>query len=130
MSLMTTPEAQIDELLSELLVEDLWGIGNRLATRLNAQGIITARTLKYADHAWVRHLLGVGVQRVVLELRGISCLPVQPETKPRQGMMVCQSFGSPIEDLEDMLEAIAHYSVRAGEKLRRHHQQTLRLAVF
>lgn len=127
---MLMQEAQLDTILSETLIEDLFGIGDRLASRLNAVGILTARTLKSADHAWLRSLAGVGVQRVALELRGISCLPLQLKAKPRQAMMVSQSFGRPVEQLEELLEVIAHYSVRAAEKLRRHHQQAGSLAVF
>jgi DNA polymerase V len=87
--------AQLDELLGNILVEDLWGIGSRLTKRLNALGIMTARTLKAADHIWLRQQLGVTVQRIVLLLRGISCLPIQPALKPRQAMMVSPSDGSP-----------------------------------
>lgn len=124
-----SPE-QIDAILSQVLVEDLFGIGEQLGKRLNQAGIITARTLKYADHGWLRTRFGVGVQRVALELRGISCLPLRTQAKPRQAMMVALSFGRPIERQEELLEAISHYSVRVGEKLRRHHQQAGALSVF
>jgi len=127
---VTMPTDQIDEILSQVLVEDLFGIGDRLATRLNREGILTAYKLKYADHVQLRNRFGVGVQRVALELQGISCIPLRTQAKPRQTMMVSLSFGRPIELLEEMLEAISHYSVRVGEKLRQHHQQAGGLSVF
>ncbi|GHP00809.1 umuC protein [Reticulibacter mediterranei] len=121
---------QIDEILSQILVEDLLGIGDKLAVQLNREGIITARRLKYADHAWLRHRFGVGVQRVALELRGICCMPLHTTPKPRKALTVSLAFGRPIEHLEELLEAISHYSGQVGVKLRQHHQQTTCLEVF
>jgi DNA polymerase V len=129
-SFVGLPIAQIDELLSQILVEDLFGIGERLAAKLNKEGILTARRLKYADHAWLRSRFGVGVQRVALELRGISCIPLQTTPKPRKALMVALAFGRPIEHLEELLEAISHYSALLGEKLRQQHQQAGTLEVF
>jgi DNA polymerase V len=121
---------QIDEILSQVLVEDLFGIGERLAAKLNTEGILTARRLKYADHAWVRRRFGVGVQRVTLELQGICCIPLQTTPQARKAMMVALAFGRPIEHLEEVLEAVSHYSARVGEKLRKQHQQAGSLSVF
>jgi DNA polymerase V len=62
--------------------------------------------------------MGVVGLRTVLELRGISCLPLESCPSTRKGMMVSRMFGKPIETLAELKEAMAMYLSRAGEKLR------------
>ena len=57
-------------------VGDVWGIGPRLSARLRARGLRTALALRDADERRMRRLGGVALQRIVLELRGVSCLPL------------------------------------------------------
>ena len=64
-----------------------------------------------------KHLTVVG-ERTVLELRGISCLPLETLAKPRKGIMHARSFGRPLEHLEELEEAVASYTARVAEKLR------------
>ena len=61
---------------------------------------------------------GLSALRTVMELRGISCLPLEDCRPTRQGMMVSRMFGKPIEALTELKEAMAMYLSRAGEKLR------------
>src|SRR5215470_14032098 len=49
---------------------------------------------------------------------------------PKQSLMVSRSFGRPITTLTEMREAVATYTTRAAEKLRRHHVATGVLTVF
>jgi DNA polymerase V len=58
-------------------------------------------------------------ERTVLELRGIACLPLGTLAKPRKGIMHAKSFGRPLELLEELEEAVATYTARAAEKLRK-----------
>ncbi len=111
-------EDEMDMFLSMITVEDVWGIGPRYARRLREQGITTARHLKYANTSWIRKHLTVVGERTVLELRGISCIPLDTRTRPKKGIMSSKTFGRPIERLEELEEAVATYTVRAAEKLR------------
>jgi DNA polymerase V len=79
---------------------------------------------------WVRQQLGVVGQRIVWELRGISCLPLELCPPPKQSLMVSRSFGRPITTLTEMREAVATYMTRAAEKVRRSHVAAGVLTVF
>jgi len=79
---------------------------------------------------WVRQELGIVGLRLVWELRGISCLPLELCPPPKQSLMVSRSFGRPITTLIEMREAVATYMTRAAEKLRRHHVAAGVLTVF
>jgi DNA polymerase V len=118
-SLARLSEHELDRLLAEVDSEDVWGIGPRYAQRLRTQGIRTARDLKYADLAWVRQHLSVVGARTVLELRGQPCFPLEVHPQPKKGIMNAKTFGKPTDSLAQLEEAVATYTARAAEKLRR-----------
>lgn len=66
----------------------------------------------------------------MLELQGLSCLPLEDVPPQRKGCAVTRSFGTPVTDLAGMLEAVAAYATRAGEKLRRYGLEATHMAVF
>src|SRR5215469_3102455 len=82
----------------------------------------TALQLRNMTDRWVRQELGIVGLRLVWELRGISCLPLELCPPPKQSLMVSRSFGRPITTWIEMREAVATYMTREAEKLRRHHR--------
>lgn len=119
LSLVQYSNEEIDELLENLSVEDVWGIGSRYSRLLQSRDIMTARDLKYANQRWIRKHLTVVGERTLLELRGIACIPLETQAKPKKGIMTAKSFGKPVERLEELAEAVATYTARAAEKLRK-----------
>lgn len=116
--------------LTALPIADLWGIGRRLAERLQAQGIETALQLQAADLNWIRQTMGITGVRLVQELRGVSCLPLETCPAPRKSCCVSRSFGRPVTELSELKAAISTYAARAGEKLRREQLQAGVMSVF
>jgi len=108
-----------DALLSTLPVDAIWGIGRRLAARLEKIGIATALDLKNAESKFIRARFSVVVERTVLELRGQPCLDLELVRPDQKGIMVSRSFGRRITGYPDIAEAVASYVSRAAEKLRR-----------
>jgi len=123
-------EQERDELLATVAIEDVWGIGVKYAGFLRRFGIDTAKDLKYADERWIRKYLTVTGERIVLELRGISCIPLEVERPSKQGIMSSKTFGRVITTQDEMKEALANYAVRAAEKLREQDSLASRLTVF
>ncbi len=125
-----TVSQHLEDVLASVLVKDIWGIGRSYTRLLQANGIYTARDLKDADDRWIRHQMGVVGVRIVWELRGISCLPLELKPPPKKSLMVSRSFGRPITTLDEMREAVATYTTRATEKLCRHRLAAGVLTVF
>jgi DNA polymerase V len=123
-------EQEQDELLAMVAIEDVWGIGHRYASFLRNYGIDTAKQLKYADETWIRKHLTVTGERIVLELRGISCIPIEVERPPKQGIMNSKTFGKEITSWDEMEEAISSYTARAAEKLREQDSLTSCVTIF
>jgi hypothetical protein len=72
--------------------------------------------LRDLDIRLARQVGTVVLERIVLELRGIPCLALELEPPVRKGMAVTRSFGRPVTNLAGVLEAVAMYATRAGEK--------------
>ena len=120
----------LDAALARVPVENVWGVGRNYARRLKERGICTARELRSAHDGWVRKEMGVAGLRILYELRGTSCLPLEWCPPPKKGITVSRSFGRPVESLEEIREAVAAYVSRAGEKLRRQQLAATTLIVF
>ncbi|MBD1877219.1 Y-family DNA polymerase [Nodosilinea sp. FACHB-131] len=105
--------------LADLPVGELWGIGHRLSDRLHQQGIETALQLRDVELSWVRQQMGVVGVRLVQELRGISCLPLDLCPAPRKSCCMSRSFGRPVTAIAELKEAVATYAARAAAKVRR-----------
>jgi DNA polymerase V len=108
-----------DALLGRVVVEDVWGIGRNHASLLKQHGITTARQLAGAEDQWIRKRMGVVGLRLVMELRGMSCLDLDQCPAPKQSLTCSRAFGTLINTLAEMEEAVSVYTSRVAEKLRR-----------
>ncbi len=124
-----TPD-QMDAALSQIAIEDVWGVGAKYARFLRNYNIQTAKDLRDADERWVKKYLTVVGARIQLELRGTSCLPLEEKQPPRQQLINAKSFGSETSRLPELEEAVASYVARTAEKLREQDSQVSRITVF
>jgi DNA polymerase V len=116
--------------LDAFAVGDVWGVGPASTAKLEALGVRTAGDLARIDPKLARKPLTVVGERIVHELRGLACLDLETITPQRKGIAVTRSFGRSVTTLEALLEAVASYAFRAGEKLRRHGLAASHLTVF
>ena len=116
-------------LLGRVAVEDVWGIGQNHARVLNQHGITTALQLREVDDQWIRKRMGIVGLRLVMELRGVSCLDVDQCPAPKQSLTCSRAFGKHISTLAEMEEAVSTYTSRVAEKLRRERLAATMLAV-
>lgn len=107
-----------DAALARVPVEEVWGIGRNRARLLKGAGIKTARDLRSADDRWIRSRMSVAGLRIVHELRGTSCLPLEECPSSKKSITVSRSFGCAVETLAEVREAVACYVSKAAEKLR------------
>lgn len=97
-------------------VEDVWGVGRRLAPRLRAVGIRTAAGLARSNLGWLRQQFGVHGERLALELRGVSCL--EDEAVARQQIMVSRSLKEGISDFSALRGILCRFVEKAARHLR------------
>lgn len=126
---LSNPERQ-RKLMALLPVEDVWGIGRRIAKKLDAMGIKTVLQLADTDIRFIRKHFSVVLERTIRELRGEPCLAFEEFTPTKQEIICSRSFGDRITDYEDMRQAICSYANRSAEKLRVEHQYCRFISAF
>ncbi|MEL3955458.1 Y-family DNA polymerase [Stenotrophomonas bentonitica] len=107
-----------DALLPEFPVEDLWGVGRRLAPKLVAMGVRTAADLRDAPADDILAKFGITLARTQRELQGHPCMSLEEVEPDRQQIMVSRSFADRVQDHDAVAQALATFAVRACEKLR------------
>ncbi len=117
--LTALPESAVDGLMAGIEVGEVWGVGRKLSERLNALGIRSVLDLKRADPKTIQRRFSVVLERTVWELRGIPCLRLEEVAPPKQQIITSRSFGRPVTALRELKEAVATFTGRAAEKLRR-----------
>lgn len=128
--LSSMEEGTLNRYLQEFYVGDIWGIGRKSAPKLTEFGIDSAYKLKTCDPKIVRKRLKVVGERIVRELNGIDCLPLSLVRSPRKSIMCTRSFGTYVENLSGLEEAVTLYATRAAEKLREQGSTTSVVSVF
>ncbi|EPH3059520.1 Y-family DNA polymerase [Klebsiella aerogenes] len=118
------------KLMAALPVEEVWGVGRRIAKRLETMGIRTVLQLADTDIRFIRKHFNVVLERTVRELRGEPCLELEEFAPVKQEIICFRSFGHRITEYEEMRQAICSYASRAAEKLRQEHQYCRFISVF
>ncbi|HYE56710.1 MAG TPA: Y-family DNA polymerase [Chitinophagaceae bacterium] len=129
-TLLDTPE-KIAAALQSTSVKDIWGIGRRQGDKLERLGIRTAWQLRNMNEAWVRsNLGGVTGVRLLQELCGNPAIGLEEPLETKKMITTTRMFGNPVTALSDIKEAIATYTSRAAEKLRRQYCAANVISIF
>jgi DNA polymerase V len=123
--------SSIKHALEKTPVDDIWGVGRRYAMKLHQLGIDNGWQLSKMPEEWARKNLGgvVGV-RLIKELNGIACIPMKDPLEVKKMIATTRMFGKPVFELNDIREAVATYTARAAEKLRRQYCVAGMIQVF
>lgn len=116
--------------LESIPLDDLWGISRRWSEKLNALGIHQALALRDSNPKMMRQHFGVVMERIVMELRGISCIPLEEMPPAKKQILTSRSFGEKLTGFDDLRAAVTHFAVRSAEKLRRQNLATQAMTVF
>ena len=125
-------EEKISTALRKTAISDIWGIGYQYAQKLKELwGIYDAWQLRTLSEEFAyAHLGGVVGIRLIRELKGITAKEMEDELVNKKMIATTRMFGSPVGDIGSIKEAIATYTSRAAEKLRRQHGAAKIISVF
>ncbi len=126
----TLPPAHAEAIMSKVPVTGIWGIAGRLGKKLNAIGIFTIADLKAADPVAMRKKFSVLMQRTIMELNGIPCIPLETEIATKQQLIFSRSFSTPVTTAARMHEVMAIYAQQAAIRLAKDHQQAKLVTCF
>lgn len=119
-----------DTYLAQIDIEDIWGVGRQYAKMLRTYGITNALKLKNTELKWIRKHMTVMGERMVMEMRGVSCIPLEDCPSPKKSIICSRTFGKKITKKDDLNEALASFAARACEKLRRQHSVAGKIEIF
>ena len=125
-------DEKISAALHKTPVSDIWGVGHQYANKLKELwGIYDAWQLRNLSEEFAHtHLGGVVGIRLVRELKGIAAKEMEDELVTKKMIATTRMFGSPVGDIDSIKEAVATYTSRAAEKLRRQHSAARVINVF
>ncbi|WP_020160037.1 Y-family DNA polymerase [Methylobacter marinus] len=119
-----------EKLMRIVPVSEVWGIGSRIAARLNPLGIHTAGDLARQPAERLQEQFNITVARTVLELNGIPCLELEAIAPAKQQIVCSRSFSRRLTEYRELSEASAEFCSRAAEKLRSQQSVAGYLSVF
>jgi DNA polymerase V len=130
--MVLSTKSEIEEALRRTAIADLWGIGRRYGKQLRERwGIYDGWQLSQVSETFAtKYLGGVVGTRLVRELKGIPSRKMEEERTQKKMIATTRMFGRKVYDLQEIREAIATYTARAAEKLRRQFSAAGHVSVF
>lgn len=119
-----------EKLLRYAPVEEVWGIGSRTRDKLKSLGIHTAWDLSVADAKQLRKWTNVNVERTARELAGTACFSLHEDAGKKKMIACTRSFGTKLQSLDQLSQAVASYVANASAKLRSQQSLCNRIEVF
>ena len=118
--------------LSQLPVEEVWGIGRRLGPKLRQASVRTAWDLAETTPKWAKQRLTVRGERTVRELKGEACFGLSQDKvdSGQKSLAVTRSFGRAMRSIHQLESAVASFATKASVRLRRKRQIAGAMAVF
>ena len=115
--------------LKWLPIEDVWGIGRRLAARLRFLNINTAYDFTLLSDHYIRKEFSIVELRLKKELLGESVLKLE-DIKTKKNIATTRSFEHDEKDFEFVKERVITFASSCAEKLRKQNSNANLISVF
>jgi DNA polymerase V len=118
--------------LQDTPIGEVWGVGRKYAEKLrDMNAVFTAFDLTKRTEEWAhKNLGGVVGTRLIKELKGEPVNEMEKQLTDKKMIATTRMFGSPVKNIADIKEAVATYTSRAAEKLRRQQSAASIVSVF
>jgi DNA polymerase V len=107
------------QILKQIDVEDVWGIGRRLSVKLRLMNIKTAYDLSNMAAGLARKTFSIEVERTVRELNGQVCKMWDQVKADKKQIFSTRSVGERITEFEQLKQALSKHVCIAAAKARR-----------
>ena len=84
----------LDKALEAVEVGDVWGVGRKYAKFLTANGINNALQLRDANDKFIKKKMGIVGVRLINELRGVSCYPLEQSPPRKKSITVSRTLSA------------------------------------
>lgn len=108
----------IAQILKEVAIGDIWGMGGATSKKLNKIGVYTAADFLALPLPYVRKQFTVTGERTWRELQGEACIELEMVTPVKKNICTSRSFGTMLHDYDTIAEAVANHTASCSAKLR------------
>lgn len=129
-SFVSLSDTDRSEALHSMPITELWGVGWRLAPKLRAEGITTARQMAATRPQHAQQLMGIHGRQMVAELNGTACYGLTREHEASKSIMRSRTFGEDTNQAHILESAIATLGAQTAFKLRREGLLAKRIGFF
>lgn len=126
---MMDTEAKRMKALELTPIDDVWGIGRRLAPRLVGKNVRTAADFVQRPREWVEENFNVNGLRTWEELRGRPCVDEEKGDR-RKSISTSRSFADMIEDENELMLRVSDFAAICARKLRQEHSAAYDVTTF
>jgi DNA polymerase V len=130
LSLTDLSPAEVSDHRRQLPLGDIWGVGRRLAPKLQTYGLANAEDLRLFSPKLAGQIMGVRGKQLVAELNGISCYGFEMVGRRAKTIARTRTFGEDVSDLYVIESAIASFAAQAAYRLRQSGQLTKYAGLF
>ena len=120
----------INAVMNEFSVNKVWGVGEKLTQKLNLMNIYSVLDLKKSNAIHIKSELNINVARIIYELNGIICFPLEQGLTKRKQIVTSRSFGRAVSNYQGLVEAVTTFVVKATLKLRNQGSLCSKVSVF
>ena len=123
-------ESEINQIMANIDVSEVWGVGVKTSTKLKKMGINSVLDLKQTNPAKINLYFNVNIERTVVELNQSVCFPVVTEAPKKNEILSSRSFGRPVKTIDMLSEAITTFLSRATFKARQQEMLASSVTLF
>ncbi|MDG2252098.1 MAG: Y-family DNA polymerase [Methylophilaceae bacterium] len=124
------PDNSLNNLMDKFSVNEVWGVGKNLTQKLNVMNINSVLDLKKSNAILIKSRLNINVARIIYELNGIICFPLEQGLTKKKQIVTSRSFGRAISNYPSLVEAVTTFVVKATLKLRNQGSLCTKVSVF
>ena len=121
---------QKTNLLEKLPVDEVWGVGRKLTSKLAEMNIRTVQDLMVAHTPTLRSRFGVLMEKTQRELHEVPCIEIQEIQPDKKQIISSRSFGQSVTELNVLKDAVSMFVANACAKLRAQNSHASVIQVF
>ena len=124
------PDKFLNDVMDEFSVEKLWGVGKNNTQKLNSMNIYSVLDLKKTNAILIKSRLNINIARIIYELNGIICFPLEKNLVKKKQIVTSRSFGTAVSNYQGLVEAVTTFVARAALKIRNQDSLCTKVSVF
>ncbi len=105
--------------LKRIAIEDVWGIGKRLTTKLRQKGCESALDFANLPEKMIKNEFSVIEARLHRDLNGIPTLDLEDDSPDKKMITTTRSFENTYSDLDNIKERVSTFATSCAQKLRK-----------